>query len=128
LARAINKALTARRFVLFAAPASHRTSMPQSCAVSAFFPVLAGSRRFSGERRAEQRTTLPSWTSHDIECGEPRMPKDTFNPEPPGTIGRDFKIFADPGFLVSLALGMLLIGIIAGVLLYFNAYYSISPF
>jgi hypothetical protein len=86
------------------------------------------SSRVSGERRAEQRKTLPSWTSHVIECGEPRMPKETFNPEPPGTIGRDFKIFADPGFLVSLALGMLLIGIIAGVLLYFNANDSISPF
>jgi hypothetical protein len=48
--------------------------------------------------------------------------------EPAGTFRRDFRVFGDPGLLVSLVLLALMVGIVAGALLYGNVNYGISPF
>ena len=56
------------------------------------------------------------------------MPKNTFNPEPPSTLGRDLSVFREPGFYVALGLSLLTMGAVAGVLPYFNVKYGISPF
>ncbi len=57
-----------------------------------------------------------------------RSPRSSIRPEPPSSFARDFRIFLDPGFLVSLVLIGLLCGIAAGILLYANMKYGISPF
>lgn len=56
------------------------------------------------------------------------MPDPLFDPEPPSTFAKDFKVFGEPGFLVSLLLGLLLFGAVGGTILYANILYGISPF
>jgi hypothetical protein len=56
-----------------------------------------------------------------------RSPKRSIRPEPSSSLRKDFRIFLDPGFWVALLLIGLLCGIGAGVLLYSNMKYGISP-
>jgi hypothetical protein len=52
----------------------------------------------------------------------------SIRPEPSSSLRRDFRIFLDPGFWVALALIGLLCAAAAGILLYANTRYGISPF
>jgi hypothetical protein len=55
-------------------------------------------------------------------------PKRSFQPESSNSLQKDFWIFLDPGVWVALALIGLLSGAGAGILLYANTRYSVSPF
>ena len=51
-----------------------------------------------------------------------------FDTEPSNPLIKDFRIFLDPGFLVALLLGLLLLACVSGVILYADIKYGISPF
>jgi hypothetical protein len=57
-----------------------------------------------------------------------RSPERPSRPSSSSSLSKDFRILLDPGFLVSLVLIGLLAGIGAGILLYANTQYGISPF
>jgi hypothetical protein len=55
-------------------------------------------------------------------------PRRSFQPESSSSLQKEFRIFLDLGFWVALALIGLLSGAGAGILLYANTRYSVSPF
>jgi len=52
----------------------------------------------------------------------------SFDPDPRNPLIADFRIFLDPGFLIALFLGLLLLACVGGVILYADIQYGISPF
>ena len=56
------------------------------------------------------------------------FPTIVFDREPPGTLGKDFRVFRQPGFLVALGLTLVLVAVGAGVLVAVNMEYGVSPF
>jgi len=50
-----------------------------------------------------------------------------FNPEPGNSLAKDFRIFSDPGFLIALLLGLLLLACVGGVILYADIAHGIPP-
>lgn len=50
-----------------------------------------------------------------------------FDPVPSSTLGKDFAIFRESGFLVTLGIFLLMMVIGAGILVYANSAYGIPP-